>query len=340
MNQQDESENTTRYLAAFEEDNDPFPLTDAHGKTYKGFPGGLYPQGENEMPVGHAHQGLIRGARVRPLDSEGRPTPAGKYVLLSLGFSNTSQEFCSPDDQGLCHPWSFIGQAERDPGVNHTQLVIVNGAENRQEAKTWVNPRAMNYQRIFSRKLKPLGLSEKQVQIVWIKVTHANPGLSRPSLPAENADAYVLLGDLARIVRAVKVRYPNIQQVFVSSRSYAGYAKNTINPEPYAYESGFAVKWLIAAQIDQIQSGSVHYLTGDLAYDSVAPWLAWGPYLWANGIQPRSDGLTWQLQDFYVDGTHFSLNGVKKAGTLLLAFFKTSPFTRPWFLATDHQPEP
>ena len=57
------------------------------------------------------------------------------------------------------------------------------------------------------------------------------------------------INDMGQIVRMLKGRFPNLQLAYVSSRSYAGYATTELNPEPYAYESAFAVRWLIQDQI-------------------------------------------------------------------------------------------
>ena len=42
---------------------------------------------------------------------------------------------------------------------------------------------------------------------------------------------------------------PNVKLAYLSSRTYGGYATTPLNPEPYAYESGFSVKWLIEGQL-------------------------------------------------------------------------------------------
>jgi len=124
-----------------------------------------------------------------------------------------------------------------------------------------------------------------------------------------------------------------MQQVFLSSRIYAGYATTSLNPEPYAYESGFAVKWIVQAQIDQMANGGVPVdpRAGNLDYDTLAPWIGWGAYLWAAGPRPRSDGLVWLPADFVADGTHPSPSGQSKVGSLLMDFFKGSPVTACWF---------
>jgi hypothetical protein len=128
----------------------------------------------------------------------------------------------------------------------------------------------------------------------------------------------------------LKARYPNLRLAYLSSRIYAGYATTALNAEPYAYESAFAVRWLIQAQIKG--DPRLNYLPerGEVK----APLLLWGPYLWGDGVRPRkADGLVWRREDLGPDGTHPSDSGRQKVAELLLAFFKTDPTARPWFLA-------
>lgn len=306
-------------------------LNDLGTGGYRGFQGGLYPGGSNVPPADHDAAGLGRRNLVRPLDVNGNPSGAGKFVLISIGMSNTTQEWCSASSAPPCESWTFTGRAVADPSVNHTTLVMVNGAAGGQTAATWASPTAANYDRIRDTRLAPLGLSEKQVQVAWVKLADANPAAS---LPSSSADAYSLLQYLGSVLRTLRSRYPNLQQVFISSRIYAGYATTTLNPEPYAYESGFSVKWVIEAQINQMRGAAPDSRAGNLNYNAGSvPWVAWGPYLWADGMKPRSDGLTWARSELAGDGTHPSQPGESKIGAVLLDFFKTSPYTRCWFLS-------
>ncbi len=301
------------------------PLTELGTGTYLGFEGGLYPDGRNEPPSDHAAAGAARVAAIEPLDTAGRPDPAGRIVLLSVGMSSTSQVFCSGPVTD-CATFSFVGQAAADPDVDHATVAIVDGAMRGRDADKWDSPGI--YDLVRNERLGPLGLTEAQVQVVWILQANRVPTVS---LPSQAADAFELEANLGTIVRTLADHYPNLRLVFVSSRIYGGWATSAANPEPYAYESGFAVKWLIEAQIVQTRTGRVDAESGDLGLGTT-PWLGWGPYTWAAGETPRADGLTWTRDDFAKgDGTHVSPSGREKVGRLLLDFFETSPFAACWF---------
>src|SRR5260221_3634013 len=83
------------------------PLTELGQAQYKGFAGGLYPDGKNDRPAGHENFGLALARRVQPLDGDGKPSADGRIVLLSVGMSNASQEFST-----------FIGLANADKDKN------------------------------------------------------------------------------------------------------------------------------------------------------------------------------------------------------------------------------
>jgi hypothetical protein len=129
-------------------------------------------------------------------------------------------------------------------------------------------------------------------------------------------------------VRIARSRYPNLSIAYLSSRTRA-YTTDPqgLNPEPFAYESGLAVKWLIE---DQISGDPLLVFAGAGA---PAPWLAWGPYLWADGEVPRSDGFVWECSDTASDFTHPSTTGSAKVADQLMTFLWNEPTARPWFRA-------
>lgn len=309
------------------------PLTELGTGSYRGFPGGLYSGGANAPPTAHRNAAVSRAKAIVPRNGAGVPTTNGNYVLLSIGMSNASLEFCAAGNQ--CTAGSFMGRAAADPTVNHTTLRIVNGATGGMSAPYWDSAADPAYDAIRDQRLGPQGLTERQVAVVWLKSANVGPNTS---LPAGNADAYALEVTLGDTVRALRTRYPNLKLVFLSSRIYGGWMVAS-SWEPYAYEGGFAQKWLVSAQIAQKQGGGTPDLrAGDLDYNTVSPWLGWGPYLWADGTNPRADGLTWVQTDFQSDGLHPAPTAVAKVADLLLAFFQTQPMTKCWFLVAGTCP--
>ena len=205
------------------------PLTDMGSSAYQGYPGGLYPGG-NSMPAAHATDGTAASQAIRPLDAQGRPSATGRIVLVSIGMSNTTGEFSR-----------FVQLSNADP--NRNPLVrVVDLAQGGMDARLVAQP---NHQfwTVANQRLQRAGLSPAQVQVAWVKEAIARPTKAFPSSALELRD---LLG---QIVRNLKSKYPNIRIAYFSSRIYAGYAGTALSPEPYAYEGGFAARWLIEQQI-------------------------------------------------------------------------------------------
>lgn len=312
----------------------PVPLTDLGTNLYGNFEGGLYPGGVNDPPADHAAEGMRRARLIRPLDVNGEPDANGRIVFLSVGVSFAAQEFCAVQAYLECEEWSFVGKALADPQVD-PQITFVNGARAGSGPLDWAPASSAEYDRIRDQGLEPAGLSEEQVQVVWLKLASLSPGVALPFL---GADAYVLTGQIAAAARALHQRYPNLQQVYVSSRSYGGYATVNLNPEPFAFQSGYSVKWLVESQIRQMRGEAPvpNVSVGNLDYGSAAPWLAWGPYLWAGDNELRGDGFSYVRADYEVDGTHPSQLGEQKIANLMLHFFVTEPTARCWFRAQEN----
>ncbi len=280
------------------------PLPDLGKALYKGEQGGLYPDGENTPPRKHREAGLKRSAEVVPLDAGGKRSPSGRIVLLSIGMSNTTQEF-----------QVFQKLAAEDGGLN-PKLTVLDGAQGGQTAAITANPGA-KYWSVVDERMAKSGVTSQQVQVVWLKQANAQPFRPFPE------EAKQLQRDLVATLHNLAARYPNLKIAYLSSRTYGGWATTPLNPEPHAYETGFAVKWTIADQI--AGSPELGFANGK------APWLAWGPYLWADGVKGRKDGLVWLREDCADDGTHPSMPGRNKVARLLLEFLKTEPTARAWF---------
>jgi hypothetical protein len=110
--------------------------------------------------------------------------------------------------------------------------------------------------------------------------------------------------------------FPNLRQVWFSSRIHTGYSVNPNHAEPNTgYDNGLAVRNVVA----------------DAVAGQTPLWAAWGPYLWADGESPRSDGLTWICDDFESDGVHPGFSGEDKVAAMLLETSRRWPRrASPW----------
>lgn len=273
------------------------PLSELGGSSWLGQSGGFYPHGGSERPLRHEALGLAAASLILPRDASGLPDPlGGRAVFLSIGMSNTRNEFTA-----------FVPLANADP-ARDPRVIAVNGAIGGQTAAAISNPNAPYWTNV-DQLLANAGVSAQQVQVVWLKEANAGPRGD----PV--AYARTLASQLDTIVGILGDRFPNLAIVYASSRIYAGYASTALNPEPYAYASGFSVKWLVEQRMSAAS----------------LPWVSWGPYLWADGLVPRTDGLTWSCGEFSSDGTHPSASGSRKVADMLLDFVHEDPTARAWY---------
>ncbi len=290
------------------------PLNDLGNNVYirmngqnTGFTGGLYPGGSNVRPPAHEAAGAAIASRIVPLNASGAPDlNNGKIVMIGIGMSNAYMEFNA-----------FLSRVDSDPTIN-SALTIVNGAQPGLTAEYWIDPKAGAWTNVNQR-LAAKNVTPEQVQVAWVKNT-------RKGSSAFPGNAQLLQSDLEAIARNLKTNYPNIKIAYFSSRTHSYIYWSGLSPEPDAFETGFSVKWLIERQINGDPELNYDPARGPV----VAPYLSWGPYLWANGPEPRSDGLSWPQTDLITDCTHPSPDGEQKVAQQLMSFFKQDT-TTGWF---------
>lgn len=284
------------------------PIIDLGTGFYGAYQGGLYPGGSNQDDPNHRAYGVTQAAAVQALDASGTPASNGKYVLLAIGNSNS--ETVSGE---------LVTLASTDP-VKNPSLVVVDGATGSASADELQDPSSYFWSIMLNNYLPNAGVTPNQVEIVWLNdVDVSHP----PTIPG-------LQAMLENISRVLPSKFPNVKLLYLSSINYTAYSNkiNSFQPEPAAYEAGYAAKAVIQDQING--AGNLNY--NPASGPVVAPWVAWGPYYWTNGLLGRSDGLAWSCQDANADGAHPSPAGQLKAATQILNFLKTDSTTTPWFL--------
>lgn len=281
------------------------PLTDMGAKDrYEGETGGLYGDGTNEPPPALAKLAAEETAKIKPLDAGGTVDDEdGRIVFISISMSNATQEFSR-----------FKQIADRSPQKSD-RVTIVDCAQGGQAMAEWVAADARPW-KVAMQRLAAAKVSPEQVQVAWVKLANKSPSGSLEEHGKK------LEADTLKVLQNAKEKFPNLRLAYLGSRIWAGHARGRLNPEPYAYESAFVVRWLIQRQI---KDDAVKQIDD-------SPLLLWGPYLWAEGPRGRKfDKLIWERKDFAGDGVHPSDSGRQKVAEQLLNFFTTSPQAKPWF---------
>jgi hypothetical protein len=290
------------------------PLNDLGTATFLNQQGGLYPNGSNVRPADHDADGVKLAKGIVPLDANGNPDPNGKYVLLSIGMSVAHIDF-----EGLAN------RAITEPTLN-PHLVIVNGAQPRGDADLFADPNNAFWNPIFSDFLPDSGVTPQQVVVAWVLDDNPKPQGGFP------VNMQTLQANFDAMAQNLHSKFPNLQIAYFLTRNYGGYSNgigSSPDPEPTSYEVGWGPKWSIADQLNGVASMNYNPANGPV----MAPWVAWGPYNWANGLLPRSDGLSWSCQDFQPDGHHPNqYTGKWKDANISMNFLKTDETARPWFL--------
>lgn len=280
--------------------NQMIPLIDMKiNDTYKGQSGGLYGNGNNDIPSSHLISLKSKIDEVKPID--------GKIGFLSIGMSNTAYEF------------KYFMHLVQNDNSKSEFLYLCNGAQGGVTADKWADSTSRAWT-VLEQRLSQKKLTHDQVQIIWLKTAHRQPKIS---MPYPNSDAVLLEKDITSIINILKEKFLNLKVIYLSSRIFAGYATTDLNPEPFAYESGFAVRNVILEQINGNQSLD----------PKTSPVLVWGPYLWANGENKNSAGLIWSNSDYdSKDFTHPGKDsGVQKVGKLLFDFFTNDYLAKKFY---------
>lgn len=256
---------------------------------------GLYMGGINDPPAAHLARGLAIAQTIVPLNGAGEPDPAGKLVLAGLGgMSNARLEF---------------DEFARTGRIQGACPIFFNGNRHQWDAQRITDDPSGYWDWVFGQ-LSKRNITAPQVQVAWVK--NSIKGQTEPSPAGE----MVLANCLEAILAAAIARFPNLKMIFLSSAIYSGYSTNPARHEPFAYWEGLGVRQVVMSRLE-----------------TASPWVAWGPYLWADGLTPRAaDGLDWLCSDFADDGLHPADGAKSKVAELLYNFFTTFPTTAGWFL--------
>lgn len=261
---------------------------------------------------GPSTPGTYKGLPLRLVDN-GAPTVSqvdGIIGLVCVGMSNGNRE-CT-DFQNRVRT-EFAGQV-------NSAVRVVNCAVGGHAIELWNDPAydADLWDACISQRLPQAGVRLDQVRVIWHKAadqfTTAAGGGALPTYPAAGSDYEAFRNNLTTFASRVHSKFPAVQAVYTSSRSYGGFANSISRGEPLSYEEGHALnEWLRThSQVDGV-------------------WYGWGGYLWAPACSTgvtNASGVCYDRADFVDDGVHPSALGEAKISHILHDRFRQDAWYR------------
>lgn len=238
-------------------------------------------------------------------------------VLLTMGMSLMAQASCG-DVGGNCTTpgQSFIVQAANDPQVNHN-IAIVTGAIGGRFVQEWMSPESLDYDAVAIR-LSAAGRTPVDVRYIYLWQDDFGGAWEAPLFTPNptTRDPAHLATKLRQAIRAMKGRYPNLQQVILTgSTPYVG-CSQPYNAPPF-FLTGEPWAGLTWQSVDQVvaQQG-IAGVTITRAQGSAGE--TWYTPSW------------WRCDWYGPDGLHFNAQGIQNAASGMLYVLKTNPATC-WF---------
>lgn len=234
----------------------------------------LYP-GSNEPPSLHSARG----------DSIAQVLSGGPIKVACFGMSNSKLIF----DDLIARLGTSV--------LDNPQVSVVDFAESGCDLTCWMSKSVA---------------SDAAVKVVFLYHSNNKPQSSGcDQLKRFPTHALNTQAQLENFLVKIRSAYPNLKQVFISSREFGGWGcapSSTKYTEPVAFEEGFSVKWFVEAHLNE-----------------VSPWIGWGPYTWDSATK---------RENFRKDGVHpCAVIGVPVFSGRWFDFLLNNSSTRPWFAA-------
>jgi len=275
------------------------PLNDPEFFTYNGLSSGLYPWGNDLIDNQYNTNYLAVSSSIQPLNKEGVPGSKAKTVILGIGGSQAYRLF-----SGIRNAWSS------DPGFGK-KLVFANAGTGGKDLPDIIETNASYWKRVI-KVLDSNKVNNLQVQVIFIV---EDDFINRDTTIQR---AHTINGQFQTLLNTIREKFPNVKLVLFADRGYSGYSTLSKYDEPKGYLNGWAVK-LVAED----------YINGNIPS---VPFVNWYEYYWANGEEPRWDGLTYLISDFEApEFAHYTVDKCNALGVVTHNKLKTDPGCSNWY---------